>query len=80
MSTCIVCILSIFGKKGLKRSKMLLSAESIRPVARERALDGCTFSTLPSSQFRALVPISDPKWNLRAIAAKKRKYCLWVII
>ena len=44
---------------------MLLSAESIRPVARERALDGYTFSTPPGSPFRALTleryPLVEPK-------------------
>ena len=60
MSTCIVCILSIFGKKGSKRPKMLLRAESISPVARERALDGYTFSTPPGSPFRDLAPLSVP--------------------
>ena len=61
MSTCIVCILSIFGKKGLKRPKMLLSAASISIIARERALDGYTFSTPPGSPFRALVPERYPE-------------------
>ena len=61
MSICIVCILSIFGKKGSKRPKILLRAESIPPVARERALDGYTFSTPPGSPFRDLTPYGDPE-------------------
>ena len=40
---------------------MLLSAESIRPVARERALDGYIFSTPPGSPFRALAPERSPE-------------------
>ena len=56
MSTCIVCILSIFGKKGLKRPKMLLSAASISIIARKRELDGHTFSTPSGSPFHALPP------------------------
>ena len=60
MSTCIVCILSIFGKKGLKRPKMLLSVESIRLVARKRNPIDPTFSTPPGSPFRALTPYGSP--------------------
>ena len=40
---------------------MLLRAESIPPVALERALDGYTFSTPPGSPFRTLVPIRYPE-------------------
>ena len=40
---------------------MLLSAESIRPVARKREPFGPTFSTPPGSPFRALLPYSDPE-------------------
>ena len=65
MSTCIVCILLIFGKKGLKRPKMLLRAKSIRPVARKREPIAPTFSTPPGSPFHALTleryPEVEPK-------------------
>ena len=60
MSTCIVCILSIFGKKGLKRPKDPMGAESIPPVARERARIGYTFSTPPGSPFQDLAPYGSP--------------------
>ena len=40
---------------------MLLRAESISPVARERNPDGYTFSTPPGSPFRALLPYDDPE-------------------
>ena len=39
---------------------MLLSAASISIIARERALDGYTFSTPPGSPFRAHTPESLP--------------------
>jgi hypothetical protein len=65
MSTCIVCILSIFGKKGSKLSKNPMGAESISPVARKREYLGHTFSTPPGSPFRALPvyasPLMEPK-------------------
>ena len=61
MSTSIVSILSIFGKKGFKKPKMLLRAESISPVARKRARIGPTFSTPPGSPFRDLAPHGPPE-------------------
>ena len=60
MSTFIVCILSIFGKKISKSQKMLLSADSIPRFARKRASDDLTFYTPPGSPFQGEPPYAAP--------------------
>ena len=50
-----------------------MDKESIRLVARERALDGYTFSTPPGSPFRALVPYSDPEVEPKCYRGEKEE-------